>query len=72
MNSYAAYHKENEIIKTVASNGSASLSNRWDAKLALVHFKAAEKLATTGLYEIFSGPDGQRMIRKTATVTRGA
>lgn len=64
MGSYKAFKNEDNLIKMVAQYGAASLSNRYDFKLGLVHSKVAENLAKTGLYEIFTGPDSQRMIRK--------
>ena len=62
--SHAAYVKESRLIEMIAKDGYASLSNRYDAKMGLVHHSVAKALAHTGLYEIFTGPDGQRMIRK--------
>ena len=64
MSTYTAFRNEDNLIKMVAQYGAANLSNRYDFKMGLAHRKVAENLAKTGLYEIFTGPDGQRMIRK--------
>ena len=62
--SHRRFIKENNLIKMIAKDGAATLSNRYQPNLGLCHHSVAKALAATGLYEIFTGPDGQRMIRK--------
>lgn len=53
------------LPEAIHYDGAVSLSNRTDYKNGTVHYSAAEYLVAVDpdRYEIFTGPDGQRMIR---------